>query len=137
MGAHKQLKVWRVAHAVVIEVYRVTQSFPPVERWRLTNQMCRAAASVPANIAEGAGRNTDGEVARVLGIALGSANETECHLFLAKDLGYLRDSDAQSLAQQLTDVKRMLAGLLAKVDGNRRRAPIASTRGSRTFRADS
>lgn len=137
MGDYKQLQVWQAAHAAVKEVYRVTGSFPTTERWRLSDQLCRAAASVPANIAEGAGRNTDGEFARFLGIALGSANEAEYHLLLAKELGYLSDTAAQPLERQLTDVKRMLSGLIARVARSRRQSPIAPSVRSRTFRADS
>ena len=138
MGDYKQLKVWRAAHAMVKDVYQVSVSFPFAERWRLTNQVCRAAASVPANIAEGAGRNTDGEFARFLGIALGSANETEYHLLLAKDLDYLAPSAAAPLEGQWSDIKRMLAGLISTVTTKgRRRSSIAPTRGARTFRADS
>ena len=137
MGDYKQLKVWRAAHAVVKEVYRLTASFPPAERFRLTDQVCRAAASVPANIAEGAGRNSAGEFARFLGIALGSANEAEYHLLLAKELGYLSDAAAQPLERQMIDVKRMLSGLIARVAKSRRQTPMAPSVRSRTFRADS
>ena len=137
MGDYKQLKVWQAAHAMVNDVYQVSVSFPSTERWRLTNQVCRAAASVPANIAEGAGRNTDGEFARFLGIALGSANETEYHLVLAKELGYMPEATAQALEQQLIDIKRMLSGLMARVAKSRHRQPIVPNARSRTFRADS
>ncbi|MGB7212408.1 MAG: four helix bundle protein [Gemmatimonadales bacterium] len=128
MGDYRQLTVWQVAHEMVLEIYSVTRSFPDAERWRLTDQLCRSAASVPANIAEGAGRNSDAELARFIRIALGSANETEYHLRLATDLGYLPEGTSPPLEHKVDQVKRMLAGLLARLTKNQSRRATATRR---------
>jgi four helix bundle protein len=84
MRNFKELKVWQKAHQWVLEIYRVTASFPLEERYGLVSQLRRSAASVPANIAEGRGRKSEREFARYLDIAAGSASETEYHILLAK-----------------------------------------------------
>lgn len=137
MGDYKQLKVWQVAHGVVKQVYRVTESFPVCERWGLTDQVRRSAVSVPANIAEGAGRNGDAEFARFLRIAMGSANETEYHLFLARDLGYLPATVAEPLERDVSEVKRMLTNLIVRIAKSRHHAPIAPKSRGPTFRSGS
>jgi len=77
MQRFTDLIVWQRSHALVLQVYRLTKSFPPDERFGLTSQLRRAAFSVPTNIAEGSKRHTNPEYARVLNIAEGSLAETE------------------------------------------------------------
>jgi four helix bundle protein len=89
MKDFRELKVWEKAHALVLNLYRETTSFPPSELYGLTVQIRRAAASIPANIAEGCGRGSSADFARFLQIAMGSACELEYHLLLARDLGFL------------------------------------------------
>jgi four helix bundle protein len=91
MQNYKDLKVWEKAHEFTLKVYEATKIFPKEEIYSLTNQMRRAASSVPANIAEGCGKNSKLEFAHFLNIALGSANESECFLILSKDLLYLKE----------------------------------------------
>ena len=79
MTDFKQLKVWRKAHEMTLETYRVTAEFPREEMYGLTSQLRRAAASIGANIAEGCGRGSDGKMCRFLQTARGSASETEYH----------------------------------------------------------
>ncbi len=86
MKDFKELKVWIKAHEMTMGVYQETRSFPKEELYGLTSQIRRAAASVGANIAEGCGRRSDGELTRFLQIARGSASELEYHLLLARDL---------------------------------------------------
>jgi four helix bundle protein len=76
----KQLKVWQKAHEMTLETYRVTAAFPKEEMYGLTSQIRRAAASIGANIAEGCGRRSDGEMCRFLQIARGSASEIRISL---------------------------------------------------------
>jgi four helix bundle protein len=83
VGDFKKLEVWRLAKGLAIDVYHVTKGFPRSEDFGLTAQIRRSAGSIPANIAEGCGRNTDGELARFARISLGSAAELESHLLLA------------------------------------------------------
>lgn len=110
---HK-LVVWQKAHTWVLNVYKFTNRFPDTERFGLTSQLRRAAASIPANVAEGCGRGGRNEFSRFVQIAMGSASESEYHVLLAKDLGYLKPSDYESLRLGIQEVKRMLASLLKR-----------------------
>jgi len=115
MKDFKKLNVWVKAHELVIDVYRMTECFPSIETYGLTSQIRRSGASIPANIAEGCGRNSEPELLRFFQIAAGSANELEYHLLLAHDLGYLSDIDYQRLNDRTNDVKRMLVALYNKI----------------------
>ena len=103
--------MWQRAHTLALHVYRQTERLPPAERFGLSSQMRRAASSITANIAEGCGRNGDRELARYVRIALGSANELQCHLLLAADLSYLAREHADDTIGLVLEVKRMLASL--------------------------
>jgi four helix bundle protein len=106
------LLVWQKAHAATLEVYRITRAFPADERYRLTDQLCRAAASVPTNIAEGKGRGSLAEFRQFLIIARGSTEETRYLLLLAKDLGLLSLEVYASLEAKYTEVSKMTNALL-------------------------
>lgn len=106
------LLVWQKAHAATLEIYRVTKSFPSDERYRLTDQLCRAAASVPTNIAEGKGRGSLAEFRQFLIVARGSTEETRYLLMLAKDLGLLSAEDYTQLEAKYTEVSKMTNALL-------------------------
>ncbi len=112
MKDFRSLDVWEKSHKLALAIYRVTAVFPKSELYGLTSQIRRAAASIPANIAEGCGRTGNAELARFLRIAMGSASELEYHLLLAHDLDLLGDSDHEKLTNSTTEVKRMLAGLI-------------------------
>jgi four helix bundle protein len=86
MQDFRDLKVWQKAHAMVLSIYAATKNFPPEERFGLTSQMRRAAASIPANIAEGCVRSTDRDFARFLHTSMGSASEAGYFVLLARDL---------------------------------------------------
>jgi four helix bundle protein len=111
----KKLKVWQKAHAMTLDTYRVTAAFPREEMYGLTSQLRRAAASIGANIAEGCGRRSDGEMCRFLQIARGSASETEYHFLLARDLHLLSEKDFQILTRKSDELQRMLTGLMQSV----------------------
>lgn len=115
----RDLKVWNKAHSLTLAVYRYTEVFPSSERYGLTSQMRRAAASIPANIAEGCVRSTDADFARFLHIALGSASELEYLVLLARDLRFLADAAHDAMTTDTQEVKRMLSALIArlKADG--------------------
>ena len=115
MKDFKELRVWQKAHALTLEIYQATKSFPRDEIYGLISQMRRAAVSVGANIAEGCGRRSDGELTRFLQIARGSASELEYHLLLARDLKLLANDTYQSFEKQLIEVQRMLTSLVAAV----------------------
>ncbi|MCH7591797.1 MAG: four helix bundle protein [Planctomycetes bacterium] len=115
MQSFRKLSVWRKAHELTLAVYRVTKDFPGDERYGLTSQVRRAAASIGANIAEGCGRDGGPDFARFLQLAMGSASEVEYHLLLAHDLDLLPDETYDKLSTETIEVKRMLASLIKKV----------------------
>jgi four helix bundle protein len=119
MKDFRDLSVWQKSHAMTLAVYRGTRDFPRHEQYGLTSQLRRASASVPANIAEGCGREGDPEFARFLQLAMGSASEVEYHLLLAHDLEYLPAEGYRPLAQAVVEVKRMLTALIRRVRGDR------------------
>ena len=115
MRDFRQLKVWEKAHHLTLQVYKITNFFPSDERFGLTGQLRRAAASVSTNIAEGCGRESERELARFMSIAAGSASEVEYQLLLAYDLNYLQDETYRELNQQVNEVKRMLNSFIQKL----------------------
>ncbi len=115
MQNFRDLKVWHRAHAMTLEIYTLTETFPATERYGLTSQMRRAAASVPSNIAEGCVRSSDADFARFLYVALGSANELEYFALLARDLKLLAHASYEQVAADIQEVKRMLAALVARL----------------------
>ena len=119
MKDFRQLKVWEKAHQLTLAVYQVTASFPRDEIYGLTSQMRRAASSIPSNLAEGCGRNSDAELARFSSMAAGSASELEYHLLLARDLNLIPLNDHQLLTEQVVEIKRMLSGLVQKLTADR------------------
>jgi four helix bundle protein len=119
MKDFRDLQVWQNAHQLVLGVYSASQTFPREELYGLTSQVRRAAVSVPCNLAEGCGRNSDGELARFAEIAMESASETEYLLLLANDLKILDSSIYRDLDTRTVEVKRMLASLIRKVKAER------------------
>lgn len=110
MASHKDLKVWQESMDLVIEIYRETGGFPKEELFGLTSQIKRSVVSIPSNIAEGAGRQSNMEYVRFLYIALGSASELETQLEIAFRLGFISDS---SLFETKTrHIKSMLSNLI-------------------------
>jgi len=125
MKDFRDLMVWQKSHQLALAAYRHTGSFPADERFGLSSQIRRSAASVPANIAEGCGRRGNAEFHRFLQMAMGSASEVEYHFLLARDLNYLDASAHTTLTTQVAEVKRMLSALLIKVDGERHQSKAA------------
>jgi four helix bundle protein len=115
MQDFRNLKVWEKAHALTLDIYRCSSSFPRDEIYGLTAQVRRASASIGANIAEGVCRNGDVDFARFMQIAAGSASEVQYHLLLAHDLELLNQADYERLSGEVVEVKRMLASLLRKL----------------------
>lgn len=119
MKDFRRLNAWQKAHSLTLEVYRISAGFPRQEQYGLTSQIRRACSSIPANLAEGCGRNGDAELGRYCSIAMGSASELEYHLLLAKDLGMIQTEDHKRLDDRVIEIKRMLAGLLRKLSADR------------------
>jgi four helix bundle protein len=138
-GSYKELRAWKLAVDLVLEVYRETQSFPKVELYGLTNQIRRAAVSVPSNIAEGKGRSSDREFALFLRHARGSLLELETQLLIAGELGYLTRERADSLAAQTEQLAKTLNALLnvVKDDPPKRKGEKTANGGLMTVRNQS
>ncbi len=119
MKDFRQLKVWEKSHLLALAIYKATKEFPKEELYGFTSQIRRASMSIPTNIAEGCGRNTDREFAQFLQIAMGSASETEYQLILARDLEFLSKDDYEMFHNNVEEVKRMLTSLLKTIRVNR------------------
>jgi four helix bundle protein len=120
MRNYKDLLVWEKAHKLTLAVYKITQVFPKDERFGLTSQVRRACSSIAANLAEGCGRRSDGEMARYVQIAMGSGAELSYHLLLSKDLGILGPAEFMRLASDLDEVMRMLSALSGRLKSSAR-----------------
>jgi four helix bundle protein len=116
MRDYRKYQVWKDSHEFVLKIYKVTENYPPAEQFRLVNQMCRASSSIPTNIVEGCGRETEKEFKRYLVMARGSANEMEYHLLLSRDLGYINEEVYQDLFDQVNRVIRSLTNLIKKLE---------------------
>jgi four helix bundle protein len=118
MRDFRKLKVMERAHHFTLQIYRITKVFPSDERFGLTIQLRRAAASIPTNIAEGCGRGGERELARFMSIAAGAASEVEYQLLLACDLNYIQDEAHKELNQQINEIKRMLNSFIQQLIAN-------------------
>jgi four helix bundle protein len=121
MKDFRDLKVWEKAHELALACYKETADFPKQEMFGLISQIRRSGSSIPANIAEGCGRRGNAGLHRFLQMAMGSASELEYHWLLSRDLGFLAPAAYARLETQVTEVKRMLASLIRKVDSERNR----------------
>ena len=115
MRNYKNYEVWKRSHELTLLVYRLTKTFPSSELYGLTSQLRRASSSVPTNIAEGSGRDSDKDFRRFLVIAHGSATEVEYLLFLCKDLNYVEESAFDELNSLITPLRKMLNNLIKKL----------------------
>lgn len=112
MGSFQDLKVWNESHNLVKKIYIITNSFPQSEKYRLTEQLCKSAASIAANIAEGTGRASKKDFVKFLYIYRGSLEETRNFLILAFDLGYIQKDKYFELYSECVLISKMLNGLI-------------------------
>ncbi|HEY4936475.1 MAG TPA: four helix bundle protein [Puia sp.] len=118
MRNYKKFNVWWKSHELVLMIYKdIAPGFPISEKFSLANQLKRAAYSVPFNIVEGCGRNTDKDFAHFLDMSLGSAQEVEYCLLLAKDLAFINDGQYQILYEKVNGIKAMIINLIKRVRG--------------------
>jgi len=106
------LEVWRVGHALVLDVYRLTKSFPREEQFGLISQMRRAAVSITSNISEGFSRRSAKEKIQFYHMSLGSLTELQNQLLIAKDLRYLSNSSFVQSVQKIIQVNKLIHGLI-------------------------
>ena len=111
MHRFKDLTVWKKSVDLAVDIYQVTKKFPTDERFGLISQINRCGVSIPSNIAEGAGRNTDGEFNHFLGISVGSSCELETQLIIANRLNFLRQDNLDVLSNKIIDIQNMTFGL--------------------------
>lgn len=119
--SYRQLEVWKKAVALVTEVYRTSQAFPKDEMYGLMSQLRSAAVSVPANIAEGWGRNMTGEYIQFLRTARGSLLECETHLIIAKNLEFIGDETLERMTAKTQELNKMLNSLISSLENSKRR----------------
>ena len=118
--SHRDLVVWQKGMKLAADIYRLAKLMPKAEEYRLTSQMLRAAASVPANIAEGHSRGTRKDYAHFVSIARGSLAETETFVLLANSVGLLKSEDIDPVVELSREISKMLTALLGRL----RAAPI-------------
>lgn len=111
-GGFRGLIAWQKAYSLVLDIYKLSKKFPRHELYGFTSQICRAAISVPGNIAEGYERQRRREYIRFLIIAKGSLGELETYILLAKDLGYISTLECGSVDMKRKEVAKILNGLI-------------------------
>lgn len=114
--SYRDLKVWQQAMDLAVEMYETTKSFPKEELYGLTSQIRRCATSIPANIAEGWGRQSSGDYVRFLRIAQGSLKEIETHCILANRIGILPTESLERTEIQTTAIGKMLFSLIRSIN---------------------
>ena len=115
MQDYKNLKVWQSSFELVADVYKLTKFFPKEERYGLSSQMQRAVVSIPSNIAEGAAKDSQNDLARFLDIALGSAFELECQIMIARSLQYINEDIFNKTYNKIELTKKMLYSFIRAV----------------------
>lgn len=108
MHNYKQLTVWQNAVELSVMIYKMTKEFPTEEKFGLVSQIRRAVVSVASNIAEGAGRNSDGEFVQFLGIATGSLNELETQIIIANKLDFITENMVNTITQKIAEVQNKI-----------------------------
>ena len=119
MRNFRDLQAWEKAHRLTLAIYKVSRTFPVDERFGLTSQIRRCSASIAANLAEGCGRRSDGEMGRFVQIAMGSGAELSYHLLLARDLGLLKEEEYVTLDKNLDEILRMLNAFASRLKAGR------------------
>ena len=112
MRDFRKQQVWAKSHRLTLKVYKITATFPREELYSLTSQIRRACASIPTNIAEGCGRETDLDFARFLQIAMGSATEIEYLFMLSNSLDFIENNQYNELNDEIIEIKKMLTSFI-------------------------
>jgi len=115
MVDYRNYIVWQKSHRLVIDIYKATASFPKSEQFNFVSQINRAALSIPTNIVEGCGRETQKELIRFLYISSGSAHELEYLIQAATELNFIDTEDSKKLLSNIDEIKKMLYALIQKI----------------------
>lgn len=118
MRNFRELQIWQKSHQFTLKTYRFTKNYPKEELFGLTSQMRRSSSSIPTNIAEGCGRNTNPDFKRFLVIASGSSAELEYQLILSKDLDYISELTFNELEKELIEIRKMVYSFIKKIPDN-------------------
>ncbi|HTN08465.1 four helix bundle protein [Agriterribacter sp.] len=102
------LEIWKRSHLLTLKIYKITKNFPKEELFGLTSQMRRSAYSIPTNIAEGCGRNSNPQFANFLQIATGSCSEIQYQLMLSKELLYITEELFIKLHKEAVEIRKMI-----------------------------
>ncbi len=112
MNNFRELKVWQKARVLTKKSYALLSKFPTDEKFGLVSQIKRATISIPSNIAEGSGRNTEMDFSRFLDIALGSCYEIETQYILSMDLNFITKAECDDIINDIVEIERMIIGLI-------------------------
>ncbi|MDX2073857.1 MAG: four helix bundle protein [Alphaproteobacteria bacterium] len=115
MSSYKDLEVWQKSIVLVKTIYLLAEAFPAKERFRLTDQMCRVAVSIPSNIAEGSAKKSDKEFMRYLAIALGSLAELKTQLIISVELAYVKPAHADAIEKDMDSLGKQLQALYSSI----------------------
>ena len=118
MHNYRELKIWKSAIEISLVVYKLIEQFPEIEKYNLSSQIRRSAVSVPSNIAEGAGRNSDKDFLRFLGIAQGSAFELQTQIIIAYKLKLINELEFETINDSLDELEKMIWGFQKKLLSN-------------------
>lgn len=118
MHNYKKLHIWQEGIHLARKIYEVTSNFPTNEKFGIVSQMTRAAVSIPSNIAEGAGRNSNKDFANFLSIAIGSIFELHTQIVLCEQIGYINEETAKQLEQQIYTLQQQITTYKQRIEGN-------------------
>ncbi len=115
MHNYKEMKIWQKSRTLVKVVYEISKILPKEELYGLTSQIRRAVISIPANIAEGAGRGTDRDFRHFLDISRGSLFELDTLLILSNDLGYISESELNPVLENISEIIKMMVSFQSRL----------------------
>jgi four helix bundle protein len=115
MKSFKELIVWQKSRVLAVNIYKLTSKYPTEEKYGLVSQLRRCSISVPSNIAEGWGRNSDGNFDKFLKISKGSLAELETQIIISFDLGFIDEIELNKLDAEITEIFKMLVSLIDKI----------------------
>jgi four helix bundle protein len=110
-----KLDIWKRSHQLTLKIYTITKAFPKEELFGLTSQMRKSSSSMPTNIAEGCGRNSNSQLNQFVNIAAGSSSELQYQLILSKDLSYISDTMFKELNDETTEIRKMMFAFTDKL----------------------
>lgn len=110
--AFTDLRAWQEAHALVVDIYTLTKSFPKEELFGLTSQIRRAAISIPSNVAEGFSRQSPKERVQFYSISRGSLTEVQSQILIARDIHYIDADSCDKMLLQIETVSKIINGLI-------------------------